>query len=99
MFVRTASLLGFVLAIALGASADRCAAQSWAWAVYHDGNGTIHVANMADVRPSSGWVPLAPYTNQTLRQAQQAACLLVTEGDLTNRKYHSPQIDRGDWSC
>ncbi|MBO6638764.1 MAG: hypothetical protein JJ920_07650 [Roseitalea sp.] len=74
-------------------------AQSWAWAVYHDGQGTIRVANMADVAPSSGWRPLPPYTHQGLRQARQAACLLVLDGDLTTKRYKAPQIEQGEWQC
>lgn len=74
-------------------------AQSWAWAVYHDGHGSIMVANMADVAATSNWRPLPPYTHQGLRQAQQAACLLVLEGDLATRRYKAPQIERGEWWC
>ena len=107
MFVRTVFVLGILVATvpglgdggAAGQSSAHILAQSWGWAVYHDGRGTIYVANMAAVQPQSGWVPLAPYTNQTIRQARQAACLLVTQGDLTNRKYRSPQINQGEWRC
>ena len=97
--VGAARILGILAVLALSFGVRDSQAQTWGWAVYHDGRGTIYVAEMAAVSPSSGWVPLAPYTNQTLRQARQAACLLVTEGDLTNRKYRSPQIRRGEWSC
>lgn len=99
VFVGKTGVLGVLTAAAIGFGAGSGQAQSWGWAVYHDGRGAIYVAEMAAVSPSSGWVPLAPYTNQTLRQARQAACLLVTVGDLTNRKYRSPQIRRGEWSC
>lgn len=74
-------------------------AQAWAWAVYHNGRGTIFVARMSTVSPTSEWVPLAPYTNQSYRQAQDAACLLSTIGDLRNRRYRTPQIERGEWIC
>ena len=98
MLARKAAELS-VCAWLLGAAVTIGQAQAWAWAVYHNGRGTIFVARMTAVSPSSEWVPLAPYTNQTNRQAQDAACLLSTVGDLRNRRYRAPQIERGDWSC
>jgi len=73
-------------------------AQSWAWAVYHNGDAIL-VANMSNPPDLRVWTPVSPCTHQSRTQAQSCACMLVTQGDLTNRIYTSVQIARNEWSC
>jgi len=86
------------LAFAAGAFGAPAFAQSWAWAVYHNGDEIV-VANMASPPDRTAWTPVSPCTYQSQVQAQGCACVLVTKGDLMNRKYHSTQIAKGEWSC
>ena len=74
-------------------------AQSWAWAVYHNGKGAIWVANQTTPPDPNVWKRMDSHAFLSQSQAQSRACLLVTKGDLFNRKYSSQQISMGAWGC
>lgn len=74
-------------------------AQSLAWAVYTDGEGAIWVANQATPPNPQVWKRMDNHSFLSEAQAKGNACMLVTKGDLFNRKYTSVQISRADWSC
>lgn len=97
-FLHRARAAAFPAALGFFA-ASAALAQAWGWAVYRDGNGQIFVAEMARVPEAWGWTPVAPFTHRSRTQAQAAACDLTIRGDLRNRKYRSPQIERGEWHC
>lgn len=74
-------------------------AQSWAWAVFHNGSGAIWVANHQTPPDPNVWTRMDSYAFRSQTEAQNIACMLVTKGDLFNRKYTSVQISTGAWTC
>jgi len=93
-FVLTALIATLLLSFA-----SQAYAQSWAWAVYHDGHGSIWVANQSNPPNPKIWTRMENHAFLSQAQAQSHACLLVTKGDLINRKYVSAQISSGAWTC
>lgn len=91
----------FIIALAAGfvASQAPAEARTWAWAVYDNGSGAIWVANQSSPPNPSTWKRMQSYSFRSQVEAQNIACMLVTQGDLFNRKYTSVQISRGDWTC